>query len=297
MTPQPTFTRRQLLASAVLILPPILTRAQGTPVATSREAIASAFILEQLTGKRVNVFLARHTLMPNAVAPTFERVGSALVMVEAGAITVTADGPILHRTSGETGPTSPIDVPDDGMLLHTGDGVLIGHGQRMSLANAGDSPASVLMLVAHVPYREFSYVHPTALPGATGIATTVIGYGAAAFPEAPAVMVVEQDAIRPRGSAYSSTFHGIEIGGVVSGSAHGTLRSGEGWITKWALDRSGPPILPGETEVAVGEGFYLAASDGYTSHDGSITWRAVGDGPLIVVRGQVIPVPQPANQA
>jgi hypothetical protein len=179
------------------------------------------------------------------------------------------------------------------MRLDMGDAALIAHGQRMGLGNASGEPATLFMLVAYAPYHQFSYVHPTALPDASGVTTTHIGLGRGAFAEVPAVMLIERDIVRPGGSGYSTTYGGIEIGAVASGSARARLMTGSGWTTRRALNASRPPIREGDTELEIGAQVDLAEADGYVSHGGSILWRATGEGPLVVVRAQLVPVPHP----
>ena len=295
MTPRYTLSRRQFVAGSSLLVMPLRISAQGTPVPAAHYALSTALMLDQLPGKRVNAHFSRHAFAPGAKAPAFDRVGSALVMVESGTLMLTSDGPVALRRVGEPGPVTPADVPPEGISLDTGDAVLIPHGQRMGIGNPGDAPATLLMLVAHAPYHQFSYVHPTALPDASGVTTNVIGYGTAAFEEVPAIMVLERDVVRTGGSDYSTTFKGIEIGGIVSGRALGTFRSGTGWTTRGALEKTAIPVRHGDAQVKPGATVELETSDGYVCNDGSITWRATGDEPLVVLRAQLIPVPQPGQ--
>ncbi len=51
----------------------------------------------------------------------------------------------------------------------------------------------------------------------------------------------------------------------------------------------------GDAQVKPGATVELETSDGYVCNDGSITWRATGDEPLVVLRAQLIPVPQPGQ--
>lgn len=295
MTPRLTLNRRQFVAGSALILLPFKTSAQGTPVTPVRDSLSAAVFLPQLPGKRVNAHFARHVFAPNAEAPLTGRVGSALVMVESGTLTLKSDGAVALRRVGEAGPVSQAEVPAEGVPLGTGDAALVPHGQGMGLANASGEPSILLMLVAHAPYHEFSYVHPTILPEASGVTTSVIGFGTGAFAEVPAIMLLERDVFRPGGSGYSTTFKGVEIGGVASGSARATFQSGSGWTTPGAMDRTKPPVLPGDVQVEAGTIVDLADSDGYVCLDGAITWRATGDGELVVLRAQLIPVPQPES--
>lgn len=293
MTLHLTLNRRQFLAGSALLRPPVITRAQGTPIPPQDTALSTAIRLDRLPGKRVIAYFVRFSFAPGGEAPMFDRVGSALVMVESGILALASDGPVTIRRSRETGPVAQEDVPADGVDLGRGDAALIGHGQQMGVSNVNGDPSALLMLVAYAPYREFSYLSPAALPGASGVTSSVIGYGAGGFAEAPAILLLEKDVVRPGGSDYSSTLHGIEIGGIASGSARATFRSGANWTSRGALKRAGTPIRPGDAEIEAGETVDLGTSDGYVSRAGSITWRATGDGPLVVLRAQLVPIPQP----
>lgn len=299
MTPRPKMSRRLFVAGAALLgsplHAPLPAGAQGTPVSSSHAALGAAVMLERLPGKRVNAFFARHAFAPGAEAPTFDRLGSALVLAESGSLTLTSDGPVGLRRSGEVGPIAMTEVPPEGIQLDTGDAALIEHGRRMGLGNASDAPATLFMLIAYAPYHQFSYVHPTALPDATGVTTTFIGLGQGAFEEVPAVMLIERDVVRPGGSDYSTTYGGIEIGAVAAGSARARLMNGTGWTTRRALNASRPPIAEGDTPLQIGAEVDLDPADGYVSHGGSLLWRATGEGPLVVVRAQLVPVPKPAD--
>lgn len=291
ITLQPSLTRRHFLLSSLALLPAVRTFAQGTPVPSPDQDLLVALTLEAIPGKRLNTFFARYTFDAGGEAPAFARVGTALIMVESGAISLTSDDPVSLYRASEPGQPSQTEVPAAGIILEPGDGALVPNGSRMGLRNDGGEPATLLMLVAYAPYLEFSYVHPTELPGMTGITRRVIGFGAGAFEEAPAVMIIGREVVQPSGSAFSSTFGGIEIGAIESGSAMVSFRAGPNWMTPGVLDRADVPILPGETEVHAGDLVELGSSDGYVSTGSAITWRATGDRPLVILRGQIVAFP------
>lgn len=296
MARTPTVTRRQFLlgAASIALLPHVPVRAQGTPVPAPASGMLAAVRLERLAAKRIDTFFARYRFEAGGHTPAFERVGTALMAAESGTITLVSDDPVALRPAGDI-PAGTAAVPAEEIVLTTGDAVLVPNEARMSLRNDTGEPASLLALIVYGPYHEFSYTHPTELPGMTGVTRQVIGFSAGAFEEVPAILVIERDVVRPRGSAYSSTYRGMEIGAIDSGSARATFRSGTGWMTPNALRRTDLPVLPGDTQIPAGDIVQLDASDGYVSLDGSITWRATGEQPLVILRGQLIPIPQPVR--
>jgi hypothetical protein len=212
-------------------------------------------------------------------------------MVESGELELRSGVQVTHRHAGATGVSTPVSIPDDGVMLEAGDGALVPFGGGMMLENPGDSYASVLVVVVQRP----SYDDPSDIPDSTGVTGQTIGMAFPTFSSDSVILRIERDVVRPGGSDYSTTFKGEEIGVVLQGDARVLCQAGSSWHTSGVL--GGNDLVPPDAvPVPAGETLELRVGDAWASSDGSLVWRAGNGEPLVVLRAQAIPVPRPTGE-
>lgn len=242
---------------------------------------------------KISTWFLRQRLEPGADLSPLDHFGTALMMVDAGEVTLTgtASGVTVH--TGASWETAPEGI-GDGIRLGPGNGVLVEDGATISIRNDGEDAASVLLLDVYNQSSVPDYRWPSDRP-ASGVEVQAVGYThQLLIAQGPAILVLEHDIVPGGGSGYSSTFEGIEIGGIDAGRARIGVQRGTTWVTPQLLETWERIVVPGAKQVSEGEHTTLSASDGYAAQDAALTWRAGDDGPLEILRAQVIPVPVPA---
>jgi hypothetical protein len=293
MTSSPTLSRRHLFLLPAALLPVAAAHGRATPgaspVAAPDENLKIAAMLPELPSITSDAKFARSILEPDAEIATREASGTILLLLRSGGVTLDTDLPVVYRRAGETGPAEAAGVPSGGITLRPGEGALVPDTMGMTLANTGTEPADLLAL--EIVPRTADASGERREPGA---ARQSLGEGPLTFHAGPAVTIVEQVVVKPGHSAYSTTFRGVEMGVIERGGATVLARAGMTWSTPGLLDGA-ELAAPGTDPVEAGAWFNLQRGDGYASYDGSLVWQAADDEPLVILRAQVIPVPQPGR--
>jgi hypothetical protein len=170
--------------------------------------------------------------------------------------------------------------------LRPGESALVNDGTTLTLANDANQPTSFLVVFTYAAEREGESGE-----GGEPVGLTQQGISIAnsEFPVGPGTLTIERVVVESGHTLKNDSGHGMGIGGVERGaiergSDDATFEMGSSWLWPNILNRfqDRQPIDPGTT---IG----LTAGDGYSTYDGSSTWTATGDEPLVLLRVVVMP--------
>lgn len=272
-------------------LPLLDAAAQSTPAPGSPMEMQMAVTVDAVP-KDAEVWFLRFFLEPGAQLPAGPLPGSTLVLVESGEVTLSSDQPMMLKRASATMPGTPISAPAGDTTLRAGEGALITEGAETGAHNAGAEQARLLVLLISSPEREVSGgSSATPAAQATGVRVQLVSVGRVTFPEGSGVILVERDLVKPYGSTVSSTHNGIELGAIEQGRAHVNVLMGENRVRPGILNATATTGNREPVPFEMGSTQELTAGDGYTSLDGSLTWRSTSEEPLIVLRAVVFVIP------
>lgn len=277
------------VVALLMVLPLATARAKGdpaTPVASELPiGVLAQFTLDQLPQPHAEVWFQRVELEPDGIFSPGNLVGPAVVYVESGEVSLSADGDVQAGYAA----ASPSAVPaSTGTTLRTGDSALVPSGSSMALENGAGDPARVLMLLMYSALDEGQDGGEASEPA--GASEQLISAGLAEFPSTPGTVMLERVVVEPGATMSSSTMMGIELGAVEQGSAQVTVESTFPLIWSWPgiLD-AGTERLAERSPVNLTGTMDLAAGDGYAAYSGTLDWQATGDASVTVLRVVVTP--------
>jgi hypothetical protein len=203
---------------------------QLTLTAGTSSALQVPFPVEQLPSPEAEVRFLRYTFDPGAQLPSAPQVGSTLLVVESGEITLTTDQPERAKSGGRMVTPSPAQCDPDDTTLRPTEGALVANGTLMSMRNDIDREARLLVLLVfsgeQAGLMDEADGSPVAVP--TGVNLPQISGGYATFPAWSGVLLIEREIVGTNRSAVSSTHNGIEAGELEQGSPCGSGRDSTG---------------------------------------------------------------------
>ncbi|HEV2072265.1 MAG TPA: hypothetical protein VGR29_01370 [Thermomicrobiales bacterium] len=137
-------------------------KAQPTPTAGPPATLQVAFPVEKLPSPEAEVHFLRYTFGPGAQLPAAPQIGSTLLAVESGEITLTTDQPVSVKNGGQLATPSPATSHAGETTLGPTQGALIPDGTLVSMRNDSDQEAQLLVL------RVFSQEQNPVVNGADG---------------------------------------------------------------------------------------------------------------------------------
>lgn len=284
------------LSIVLFALTPLLTAAQGMPPMPATPVPADApvgmlaeFNLRHLPTPHAEVWFLRMGLEPGGSLPMGTEVGPMILFVESGELSLEIDGPIMLPGADRA------EEPDE-LTMTMGDSVFLTRETGVSMANAGDQRSTFLVLLMYPAMEEGEGDQPMEEPA--GLSQMAISIGTAEFMDMPATVRIERVVMDPGesvGPAMSSSemqmpgYIGMELGAVETGSAEVTLENTGMANLTW------PGILEnqvGEPErVPLKATVQLGTGDAYAFHGSTLTWTALGDEPLTILRVVIMPMP------
>ena len=217
----------QLATAALLLLTIVLGGAatslshsgpapRGLPGGVSEDRILAQGRVEAvpLGARWAGVMTA--SLAPGAAWPQeqtgYEDVGALLFLVESGALTVQAEGPIVVADSAGRGKTAPADMDT---VLRTGESGFTPGGMRSTWRNDGAEPVRVLFVKLAV----VGYDTHTRLPAGV-TRTPLIEQRAAREPTGPVRVTLRRVTLPARAALPFDAVPGLTLLSIVSGELH-----------------------------------------------------------------------------
>lgn len=268
MTTSLILSRRAFILASAAALASSRVHGQATPEATPAvpDDLSWSSIVDDLP-EMARITFTHLTFAPGAAMTSDEVQDHTAILVLDGELSATLDEPAV---------------------IHAGEGSFTAPGTMLALQNASDITVQTLLLQIHPIDDATAIGTPAPAPQLPGVEVRTI---ASYFTEPGSrrcILLIEQD-VRRRNAPFvtSTTWQGLEMGEIQSGSASVVFMYGTHYVAK-----ADDPDNWMSVEHA--ERLTLTDGDRYVSYGGSHNWRVGSDERLVTWRAQVIPIPQPA---
>ncbi len=284
-----------MMSVVLLAAMPLVATAQGMPPIPATPVpgeapvgVLAEFAVPELPSPHAEVWFLRMQLEPGGSVETGIQAGPSMVYVEWGAVTLTADGPVMPGTAGAT-PQAAGDLE-----LAAGASAMVDAGTTVSFRNDGSGTASLLALLMYSGEQEGA--DEGSYPEPVGLTQGGVSIGTAEFMPIPATVTIERvvlqpgDIVEPEMGATDMEFPGylgMELGAIETGQADVMLEYASmanlTWDGMLRGEMSRPQMVPFSRNVELGTG------DAYAFGGSTMTWTNTGDEPLTILRVVILP--------
>lgn len=232
------------------------------------------------------MWFIRGQMEPDGQLPLGVQSGQTVLYVEAGGLTVEAQGVVITPDNQVVDAT--VDAP---IALEPGGSIMIVRDSDATLRNSSNQNVTFLMLTMFSAMDEGQAGDQSDQP--IGFASAGISVGTAEFMPGPATLIMERVVLDPGDSIQNVTlpadvqgigpgWGGIDLGAIEAGSAEILFENQSFQNLIWPELNS--DTMMGPDQVLLSGSVNVDAGESYASFNSILTFTNTGDEPLVILR-------------